>query len=225
MPISEYSETSAQSILLAQSGRTEDGSDLARIEDVGADGLARLISQYHGSPRLQRLILALVAPLQEAEDSAFQLLTEVWSLDLAEGVQLDLIGELVSESRDGRTDAVYRASLRVRVLVNDSNGTANELLAIAALYSPEGGQVRIEQYQPKAIVITMTTRPTDPSGLVRRLRRAKEAGASLDLVYPVASLAESFAFSPDYLTLGSSSSQGFGDTYGSPIGGALAHVL
>jgi len=223
VPLASYDETSAQSVLLAQSGRA--AGDIGPIPDVGADGLARLISEYHNTPRIQSLLLALLHPIQALDDTAYQVLTEVWNLDTAVGDQLDMIGDLVSEPRDARADDAYRVSLRVRVLVNNSNGTAEELLAITSLYAPEGGTIRIEGYQPKTIGITTDARPDDPVGLVARLREAREAGASLTLIYPASTLAESFAFSTDYVTPGTSTAQGLGDVYGPTIGGQLSAVL
>jgi len=219
----EYSEVSAYAILQEQSGRTDD--DISPVLDIGADALAQLHSQYHCSPHVQSLLLALVDPLQEVEDTAYQLLTEVWSLDLAVGAQLDIIGELVDEAREGRPDDAYRASLRVRVLVNDSNGKTEELIHIVSVWDPSAGPVRVELYGTKSLIVTPEIRPLLPSELVARLREAKESGANIWLVFPVVDLDNSFAFAADYLTPGTSTAQGLGDTYGPTIGGALAAVL
>ena len=84
---------------------------IERVEDHCADGLELLLSQFQNKPRLAGVLCALLESVQEAEDAAWQLLTER-DLDSAVGAQLDQLGRLVGEERQGRTDDQYRPFVR-----------------------------------------------------------------------------------------------------------------
>jgi len=63
-------------------------------------------------------------------ETAFQSLFAVLSINDAAGAQLDLIGRIVGQAREGLGDVAYRCALRARVLANRSNGTPEELYAV-----------------------------------------------------------------------------------------------
>jgi hypothetical protein len=79
-----------------------------------------------------QFLTALVAPIQDLENAIQQLLTER-TVDRAIGVQLDVIGRLVKQRREGRLDDDYRRHLRARIKANRSSGIVEEWLAIAEL--------------------------------------------------------------------------------------------
>ena len=53
----------------------------------------RLIEQYRGKPKIEGVLEAIVAPIQDIEDVLEQLKLERW-IETAIGVQLDKIGSL-----------------------------------------------------------------------------------------------------------------------------------
>lgn len=66
--------------------------------DHQAVGRSRVATQYTGSPRFLAYIRALLAASAELE-AVFQKVAEQTDIDLAEGVNLDVIGEIVGVSR------------------------------------------------------------------------------------------------------------------------------
>jgi hypothetical protein len=90
--------------------------------------------------------------IQEAENA-------IWSvkyaklLDDAYGASLDLIGRIVGEARNGRTDPGYRVRIKARIRVNQSFGTPSDLLAVCALLDP--ATFKYTRTPPAAYVITV----------------------------------------------------------------------
>lgn len=80
----------------------------------------------------EKLIATLATPFQSLELMFQQLLTER-SIDTAAGAQLDVIGKIVGEPRNGLDDTTYRRYCRVRISANKSNGVVENLITIAKL--------------------------------------------------------------------------------------------
>ncbi|MEL6350066.1 MAG: hypothetical protein AAFV53_43605, partial [Myxococcota bacterium] len=89
---------------------------------------ARMYSQFRGKPRIQALLAALGALLQDVEERRFNLVVSR-TLELAQGVVLEQWGALVGEERAGLADEPYRQIIRVRMLANRSDSTVDALLA------------------------------------------------------------------------------------------------
>ena len=91
-----------------------------------------LLSQYRLSTKLQELVKALNLEVQVHEDFQQEILLETL-LANAEGVQLDNIyGQLVGQLRGFMDDDQYRLVLSIRIAVNHSDASVNEILNIAA---------------------------------------------------------------------------------------------
>lgn len=197
------------------------------VPNHATDGLSQLIAQYQESERLKWVIGLPLCVLNAAEISAYDLLTKVYDVDAAEGVQLDILGDIVGESRSGRTDKAFRRAIKVRVAVNKSNGTAEELINICVLYTdiPLLGidKVAISDFGVAAIKMVLSFFFDDVPGLFNILKQARPAGVQLNLCYP-ASTAPSFAFSGTYATAEVSSTEGFGSVYTSS-GGELSGIF
>ena len=101
------------------------------IDHVAA-ALDRLPQQFKGKPNIEALITALVSPANVLEDALQQMLLR-FSIDNGEGVQLDNIGNIVGQPRNGLTDASYKRYLRARILTNRSDGKPGTLRKIARL--------------------------------------------------------------------------------------------
>lgn len=87
---------------------------------------------------VQLLVAAFAAPAQDVENALQQLLLQRW-IDTAVGVQLDQLGEIVGQSRQGLDDDDYRRFCRARILTNRSDGRFETLIAIALLVLNEVG--------------------------------------------------------------------------------------
>jgi hypothetical protein len=103
-------------------------------KDVVQEGLDFLIDFWKDKPKVQGLLKSQLREIQEIEDVAFQLLNERNVTD-AVGAQLDVIGNLVGEQREGREDEPYRQAILLRISINRSDGTPPVILDILNLIS------------------------------------------------------------------------------------------
>jgi hypothetical protein len=114
-----------------------------------ADAVALLTDRYR-QPRISALLAAWTAEVQALELAFWDLLTKR-SPATAEGAVLDLLGKVVGQPRDGRTDEQYRLWIAARVLVNQSSGLAGQLIALAAKLCQV--PIRIEDHYPAAFTL------------------------------------------------------------------------
>ena len=91
----------------------------------------------NGQNTTQNTIQAMLNRLQELEDAAIFLLS-CMSIAGAFGDLLNKLGAIVGEPRLGRTDADYRAGIRLKIRVNLSSGRATDIIAVAQLAQPIG---------------------------------------------------------------------------------------
>lgn len=85
-------------------------------------------------------------------ETQLRLMVEQYDLDHIEGQQLDRIGKILSEPRLGNDDALYRIYLKLRILLNTTNGTINDVIkVIKFFYTSE--IVNIKQNYPAGISI------------------------------------------------------------------------
>lgn len=84
---------------------------------------------------LQKLIQAIEVPAQNLEGVNWELKTLRW-LDLAVGVQLDLLGEILGLPRNiGETDESYRERLQFQIFINSSSGTPEDAIRALAFFT------------------------------------------------------------------------------------------
>jgi len=148
-------------------------------------GLDKLLSQYVDSEALKDLICTLVSPLDALQQAYLDVNYNRW-IDNAYGVQLDVIGNIIIEPRNGKSDTAYRLALKVRVLVNRSNGTTEELIAIALLQEPDLEDYLFRDYIPHAQVAWLAgpwNTGIDPRDLAHKLRQASAGGTSMHVVH------------------------------------------
>ncbi len=115
--------------------------------------LARLPEQHKNKPKLIALLTALAGPAQGIEDALWQLLVERF-VDTAIGDQLDTIGGIVGQPRNGMLDAEYRRFIRARVSVRRSNGVTEDILRVVNLILfNDGATLTIERYPEEAAYV------------------------------------------------------------------------
>lgn len=102
------------------------------ISDWRARLLGRLYEQHKGLPNFAKFIDLLARQAQDLEDSAQTLLT-LPSIDDSEGVNLDVIGQIVEQIRAGFDDVTYRKLLRTRIAANRSSGLPDDIYTVFAL--------------------------------------------------------------------------------------------
>jgi hypothetical protein len=127
---------------------------LTRTTTHVADGQAQLISQFVRKPNFRALLGTYLQQVQELEDVFFQLLGIPTAIEAQEGAQLDLIGKIVGQERDGRSDTVYRRGILARLAINRASGLYDEFLTVLALVAP-GEISEIEEFYPAGLVIRL----------------------------------------------------------------------
>ena len=106
--------------------------DPTKVTDHVARAQARLLTQFRDSEKLNALLEALVIEVQLSEDVIFDVILLRY-LDVAEGVNLDIIGRIVGRERlDVSSDAEYRELLRVQIRANQSDCGAEDIIYVAS---------------------------------------------------------------------------------------------
>lgn len=177
-------------------------SDPQHVTTHADDGVALLLAQFKDKPRLEALLRSYLDQVQEIEDALWQLFALRW-IDTAEEQQLDDIGELVGQPRNGALDAAYRVYLKARIRVNYSDGRIEQLIGILSLLV-DGAPIGAREFYPKAIEFYVDGVTVDPLIIWRDfLEKAKEAATSLRFFFSTSSSATTLK-------------------HGSAVGGAVA---
>jgi hypothetical protein len=117
-------------------------------ENIVAEGQGLLTSRYVTAPNTNAILTALLARIQQIEDSYWSLIDAVqlanhpmpggpWDV-------LDKLGSIVGALRNGLDDADYLALIKLQAKVNRSRGTAEDVLGLAALMSGTSPPVYLE---------------------------------------------------------------------------------
>lgn len=147
---------------------------LEHVTDHEARGAARLTEQFKYQPAVVALLKSWLADVQEVEDAAFELQL-ARAVDSAEGTALDVVGALVGQGREGRSDTQYRIWIKGKVLVNRSRGRPHQLIAIAAKLAK--GTVEFVEYYPAAFTIWATEPVLGSDGVeIAKLLQLARAG-------------------------------------------------
>ena len=104
--------------------------------DHAAAAITRLPQQFRSKTddpnNIEKLLTASCASIQDLETVCQQVLTQR-SIDTAVGAQLDVIGVIVYQDRNGLDDETYRRYLRATIATHRSNGTVENLIRVADL--------------------------------------------------------------------------------------------
>lgn len=194
--------------------------------------LSRMISQFHGSATLRKLVASYVDQVQELEDVAVQLLHDR-TVQSSTGDRLDGLGQIVNLPRGGREDVAYRQALRAELAVLSSQGSVEELLAIAGLLSTAtDGSIpdfEVMEYYPKEIALRpidfdYNQGDLDPQVTTDMLRRAVSAATNLQFIWAQELDASVYTLSSQATVLETSTSLGLAND-AQTSGGYLAQAL
>ncbi len=144
-------------------------------------GIGQLIEVFR-KPRNMTWLSVGIGQIQEVEDALWQLYNG-FDVDTAEGQALDFLGTVVGEARNGRVDDDYRAAVRARTLVNQSDGTVEDMIAVLLALDPNMAAT-IQEFYPAAIRfdVISTFAGVTPETMARMLRQSKPAGVRLTFV-------------------------------------------
>lgn len=140
--------------------------------DYSQLSLDRLLWQYRDSDKLQGLVTAFAEELNLTQQDTFDIISSM-DIDSAFGVFLDIIGGYVGEPRLGRTDHDYRDAIILKVVINTSRGTPNDLLTALAV-ATDANKTKIWEYYPVSTILE-TDGLRLPDNLARALQDASPA--------------------------------------------------
>lgn len=148
-----------------------------------AEGISHLIDLFRFGPRNEAAVTAVLEQVQELED-AIQDVYTAFDPNTAVGHALDLLGRLVGEPRAGREDDEFRAAIRVRVLVNYSDGKVEQLYDIVnGVFSTLGTPPTVAVHESFPRTITVETMGDPGAVTIETLHRilvaAKAGGVKL----------------------------------------------
>lgn len=101
-------------------------TEFSDITTHSADAVARLQTKDKDKAKQKSFYEAFVDQIQELE-TAVNDWVDNWDIDNAVGEQLDRLGDLVVQPRNGQSDSVYRVFIKVKALINFSEGTGPQI--------------------------------------------------------------------------------------------------
>ena len=103
---------------------------ITQITDHAAQAKARLLFQYQGKANIEALLDSLGGQqIQDLENILFDIGSRL-DIDNSEGVQLNNIGLIVGQPRNGQDDITYRLFLKAKAGVNVSEGDVERVLSV-----------------------------------------------------------------------------------------------
>jgi len=158
---------------------------------------SRLPEHRKGTPNFEGLLKGLAVEIQALEDAAYDLLVNR-RLDTAQNAQLDVLGKIVGQPRNGMTDAAYRIRIGGKIAANNSEGKVSDIIKVAkAVLAGNNVTLRLEQFRVASMLLHVE------SGLISDelatvlsefMRDAAMGGVNMQTHYQTAIDSESFSY-------------------------------
>jgi hypothetical protein len=143
---------------------------------------SRIIERWQ-KPNFLAILASYTPELQEVENALWDLLTSRY-IDNATYAQLDLLGNLVGEAREGRVDAIYRVAVKARIAVNNSLGRTPDIIRVLRVLEPTIDVDLQDQGRASLKVEFLEPWAGDVDTTLEMVREAKAAGVSIQAVLP-----------------------------------------
>ena len=111
------------------------------------EAITNFIEQFRSSTNLHNLACSYLEQIQLLEE-AFHLILDKFNLQCAVGDQLDILGRIVNENRQGQTDDEFRQAIRTKIRANVSEGTIEDIIAIAKSALNQAGSIEVTEAFP-----------------------------------------------------------------------------
>lgn len=145
---------------------------------------ARLLESYRDKPNFDAIQASYMAEVQALEDAIHETISKSY-LPSAEGKQLEIIGRIVGEARNGRIDSLYKLWIAARIIINASQGHVNDI--IKALRAVTSASFTIKEYAPAYIEIRFADSiPGLAAAYAEIAFAAKSGGIRLSVFWPIA---------------------------------------
>ena len=158
-----------------------------------AEALLNIPEQFKGKANFAALLTVFMSAIQDLENAAEDVY-ELRFIDSATSAQLDVLGAIVGEARAGLSDADYLIRVRVKVLINLSSGTADEILTILRFSSFNANSFLYIEEAPAAFTIKTTNALASFASLAAILHDTKSAGVRALLEYYLCAAGDVFSF-------------------------------
>jgi hypothetical protein len=134
------------------------------IIDYSEQGLGRLLHQFKDKPNIEGILSSYLSSLSLTQNASLEML-EYLDIDTATGKALEDLGKIVGEKRLGNSDNTYREKIKVRIFLNSSRGTPNDLLEALDLLT-DSTEISIFEHVPNHCIFysnasTMSTSIAD----------------------------------------------------------------
>jgi hypothetical protein len=190
--------------------------------------LSRLIERWKGKPNLAALLASYTDQLQLLENVLWDIVT-MRLPDYAAGTQLDTIGRIVGEPRQGQSDAQYRPRLKVRIRINQSFGTADDVIEVLQMLDPSS-VFSYTELGSAAFAVEYSLPPTSAvvaSQVPRLVSQTRAAGVGATVTIPSYATARAMRWGTT-LDVAVNLHVGFGTIYepgyAQVTGGLFAHI-
>jgi hypothetical protein len=197
-------------------------TDLIKISDHVEQAQDRLVEQFKPKPTVNDLIEVYTLGLQTIEDELIRLLNER-TLESAVGQQLDNLGAIVGQPREGRTDEEYRLWISARRLIANSNGTPDDHLRLIKTVLPASTSLYIPFYPAGYQIRSYGLGEGNGAQLEQILWTIKPAGVAFGYHYSDADVSTLFTLGDAVIV--QDPLQGLGDTANPSTGGGLTSVF
>lgn len=132
---------------------------LPQVIDHVEQGLSRNID-FLNKENFNKLIQLFMVEVQQLEDNLLSIADQK-NLTVANGVWLDYIGSIIGEPRNFRSDKEYRNALLLKISINSSDGTPNNIINLTKQFTGADNS-RIIDYFPAAFVNSISIPFTTP---------------------------------------------------------------
>lgn len=191
-------------------------------------GLARLLLQFKEKPRLAVVISAFLTECQAVEDALYDVLTRRLTDGNPQGAQIDVLGRVVNQPREGLADAAYLPLINARIKANKSDSTINTLITIMQLIVGVTATILVRE-GPKAVELEVDGVVGVNAYQIWRefLNVAKEAGTSIRIIFSNAPSSSTLKMTTAYPGSAFTTllTQRIDSVYDAPSGGLLAGAL
>lgn len=154
---------------------------IQKIEDYSQRMKELLLYQFQNSPNIHALLEIYGEQLNDVEDTLWELL-ESLDVNLAYGYALDLIGKEVGQLRNGADDDYYRKLILLKIFINNSSATPNDVIEITKLLF-DVPEITYSEVYPAAVLLEINTTNADRAANAPLLRQILPAG--VDLIYEI----------------------------------------
>lgn len=139
--------------------------------------IEKLLYQFKESSEINNLMKSILREVLEVNESFIDLL-ENRNINTGQGAQLDQIGYIVGEDRNGRNDEDYRKALELRIRLNNISGTCPEIEDfLMALLEPHF--IQLFFHYPASVCIYIKNKTIPEEIILTYLQETLPAGVNI----------------------------------------------